>query len=115
MAPLAWSADALYWVAQDGPDLALQRIPLAAALPQRLGSVPVGTIAVRVLDQQTIRLLVRDDGGALSMRTWPSDEPLFTLDTAPPGTSGGLWRGEALLLAGDTELRELTFSSEALR
>jgi hypothetical protein len=75
----------------------------------------MGTIAVRVLNQQTIRLLVRDDGGALSMRAWPSNETLFTLDTAPPGASGGLWRGDALLLAGDTELRELTFFPEALR
>jgi hypothetical protein len=40
---------------------------------------------------------------------------LFPLDTAPPDTSGGLWRGDALLLVGDTELRELTFVHEALR
>jgi hypothetical protein len=51
------------------------------------------------------------------MLTWPENTPLFTLDEAPAAPLiGGLWSGDALLLAaGDADLRQLTFASEALR
>jgi hypothetical protein len=117
MVPLAWSADALYWTAQDGPGLALQRIPFAAALPTRLGSLPAGTIAVRVLATNQVRVLARTNAGALTMQTWPELAPLFTLDEAPLAPNiGGQWSGDALLLAaGDADLWQLTFAAEALR
>jgi hypothetical protein len=109
LVPLAWHDDALLWVTVRGADWELQRVPFGAALPTRLGLVPPGTLALRVHDDQTLRLLVLADG-VLTLRDGVSGATVLTLDDGPtmPGMSGA-WQGDTLLLAREDALWYLTF------
>ena len=114
--PMDWRTDALYWTVDTPEGPVLERIPFATALPQRLGSLPAGTIALRVLDDDQLRVLVREDSDAVTMQTWPAGEVLFMLDDVPSAPDmGGMWSGDALLLATSADLWQLTFAPEALR
>ena len=113
--PLAWSTDALFWTADTGHGLVLERISFATALPARVGTLPTGTLALCVLGTDQIRVLVRDNGGALTLQTWPSGSVLFALDEVPTAPAAGFWSGTTLLLAtSDGALWQLTFAPEAL-
>jgi hypothetical protein len=114
--PLAWTSDALFWTADTGRDLALERIPFATALPARVGTLPAGMLAACVLADDQIRVLVRNNVGALTLQTWPTGSVLFTIDEVPAAPAAGLWSDTTLLLAtSDGELWQLTFAPEALR
>jgi hypothetical protein len=114
--PMDWRPDALYWTAETPEGLVLERIPLATALPRRVGILPIGTIALRVLDDDQVRVLVRDVAGVVTMRTWPAGDVLFTLDDVPSAPPiGGLWSGDTLLLASGADLWQLTFAPETIK
>lgn len=115
--PMAWSADALLWTAESGQSLMLQRIPLSAALPTQLGTLPRGAVALTMMGDDQLRVLVNDGHGALKMQAWPSGETQFILDEAPATAQmGGIWNGNVLLLAsGSTDLWALSFAPETLR
>jgi hypothetical protein len=112
--PLAWSPDALLWVAASEAGWELQRIPFDAALPVRVGSVPPGTLAVR-MDGDTLRLLVWSDQ-LLTVRDAATGSFLLTIDDVPLAAPlGAAWQGNTLLLATEQHLWALNFPPEALR
>ena len=117
LVPMAWTRSALFWTTQLGQDLTLERIPLDAPLPARLGALPSSTVALRVLDDREIRILVHEQHQGLTLQVWPTGRRIVVLDEVDVETAmGGMWlRNDLLLAAGRTNLWVLSFRPEALQ
>ena len=70
----------------------LLRIPFSAALPTRLGAVPIGTLALHLNGDGALRLLVQENG-VLTLRDGKSGATILTVDDLPPTPLlGAAWR-----------------------
>jgi len=114
----AWE---LWWGADTGLGLALDRITLRDGSSVRMGSLPRAIVALTVRPDTSVRLLLIQPEGSLAVVRWPSLEPIFTLPTiqVPPGGAlrpGGLWAGDDLLIATSaTTLWHVQVEPEALQ
>lgn len=117
LVPMAWTPSALFWTAQLGQGLTLERIPLDAPLPARLGTLPPGMLALKVLDDQEIRILVNELHQGLTLQAWPTGQRIATLDDVEAAPAmGGMWLNNDLLLAaGQSNVWLLSFRPEALQ
>jgi len=102
---LAWSATDLWWGADTGLGLALDRITLADGASTRLGALPAEIVALTALPDATLRMVLAQPDGSLTVARWPEYETLFTIPTIQLAAGGlrpgGLWAGRDLLVVGD--------------
>ncbi len=115
--PLAWSADALWWVTDTGLGLALDRVNLADGVTERVGPLPDDLVALTVLPDATLRVVRVQADGQLAVQRWPDEQTLFILPAIQAhGSVGGIWRGEELVLAtGPATLWYIQVKPEALQ
>ncbi|PDV97319.1 hypothetical protein [Candidatus Chloroploca asiatica] len=117
--PLAWTADALWWVTDTGLGLALDRVTLAAGVTERVGPLPDDLVALTVRPDGTLRIVRPTAEGTLAVQRWPADADatLVVLPTIQTqGRTGGIWQGHELLLAtGPTALWYVQIQPEALQ
>lgn len=116
---LAWSRSDLWWGADTGLGLALDRIELATGTSTRVGTLPVDIVALTTMPDATLRMVRAQADGTLTVARWPKAETLFTIPTiqrAPGGLRpGGLWAGRDLLIVTrPTELWYVQIEPEAL-
>lgn len=116
---LAWSRSDLWWGADTGLGLALDRIALVDGVSTRLGRLPDATVALTVLPDATVRIVTAQPDGRLAAARWPEGETLFTLPVIQAPVNGprpgGLWAGRDLLLvAGPADLWYVQIEPEAL-
>jgi hypothetical protein len=117
---LAWSHTDLWWGTDTGLGLALDRITLTNGTSTRLGTLPPESVALTALPDATLRMVLAQSDGSLTVARWPEHETLFTLpeiQRAPSGLHpGGLWAGRDLLLVtGPTALWYVQIEPEALQ
>ncbi|MFV9506583.1 MAG: hypothetical protein AB4911_18690 [Oscillochloridaceae bacterium umkhey_bin13] len=102
---LAWSRTDLWWGADTGLGLALDRITLADGASTRLGTLSTEIVALTALPDATLRMVLAQPDGSLTVARWPEYETLFTIPTIQLATGGlrpgGLWAGRDLLVVGD--------------
>ncbi len=117
---LAWSRTDLWWGADTGLGLALDRIVLATGQRTRSGPLPADSVALTVRPDGTLRLLRQPADGTLTVVRWPEGAVLLTLPPLPSTPAGlrpgGLWSGSDLLLVmGPTALWYVQIAPEALQ
>ncbi len=102
---LAWSRTDLWWGADTGLGLALDRITLVDGASTRLGALPAEIVALTALPDATLRMVQAQPDGSLMVARWPEYETLFTIPTIQLAAGGlrpgGLWAGRDLLVVGD--------------
>lgn len=114
---LDWFAGDLWWVADTGLGLALERVSLSSDTLQRVAELPSDVAAFRVLPDKTVRIVRATPDKQLVVERWPEATQLFTLpDIVTSKTTGGIWRDSELVLAtSDTELWYIQIQPEALQ
>lgn len=117
LVPLAWSPGTLWWVADTGLGLALDRMSLADGQTERVGALPDDLAALTVLPDTTLRIVRTQPDGHLVIQRWPEAQTLVVLPSIQAqGWAGGIWLGEELLLAtGPTALWYVQIAPEALQ
>lgn len=115
--PLAWSRDALWWTTSAREGVFLEHIPFRAALPNRIGRLPDGIVALTVIDDEHVRLITQDRTGRLHLETWPEGQRLAMIDDIPARPpASAVWRGAAVLISdGPEHLWHVIFDEATIR